>query len=66
MIIVILLILLFLFLVVTNTNENFSIIKPYKKDFKYYGLKLEVEPNEFITLLSDLKKNTEMPKDRIN
>lgn len=58
MIIVCLLILLFLFLVITNTNEHFSIIKPYKKDFKYYGLKLEIEPIEMITLISDLKKNT--------
>lgn len=61
MIIVCLLILLFLFLVITNTNEHFSIIKPYKKDFKYYGLKLEVEPSEFITLISDLKKDTNIP-----
>jgi len=66
MIIVFLLISLFLLLVITNTNEHFeledndySIIKPYKKNYSYYGLKLEVEPNELITLLSDLKKENE-------
>ena len=66
MIIVILLITLFLLLVITNTNEhfelednNYSIIKPYTKNYSYYGLKIEVEPSEFITILSDLKKETE-------
>ena len=68
MIIVILLIILFLLLVITNTNtnehfeledNNYSIIKPYKKNYAYYGLKIEVEPIELITLLSDLKKENE-------
>ena len=66
MIIVILLIILFLLLVITNTNEhfelednNYSIIKPYTKNYAYYGLKIEVEPNDFITILSDLKREND-------